>query len=303
MNAVKESMKHDLRKDPEELEHEADRIRADFEHTLEALEQRFSPGQMLDQVLEVLRRNGSDFAHNLATQVRNNPLPTLMAGAGITWLIASSARAPEPRRGGNGTSATLGGAFGRRDTGSGMDDRAGETMGERMASSGEMPGTPGGDRAASAASAVRERVSAAGDVARGAAEGARNAVHDAGDAARRTGSHLAEMSRSGAQGLREGYSYLSQEQPLVLGALAVAVGAAIGALIPSSEVEDRLMGEASDDATRRLREEGRRQAEAIRSAATDVTEGSRERTHGRPAGKASTASATPTNSGGAPATR
>jgi hypothetical protein len=300
MNAMKESMKLDLRKDPEELEHEADRVRADFEHTLEALEQRFSPGEMLDQVLEVVKRNGGDFAQNLATQVRNNPLPTLLAGAGITWLIASSARAPQARRGGDGTRATLASGFGHHGTGAGMDDRSGEAMGERMASSGEMPATPVGERAASAAASVKEGVSAAGDAARGAAEGVKGAVHGAGDTARRTGSHIAGMSRSGAQGIREGYSYLSQEQPLVLGALAVAVGAAIGALLPASEAEDRLMGEASDDATQRIREEGRRQAETLRSTASEAAGSARESMRSQ---TASSGSATSTNSGGAPATR
>ncbi|MEJ1937241.1 hypothetical protein WDZ92_44170, partial [Nostoc sp. NIES-2111] len=36
------------------------------------------------------------------------------------------------------------------------------------------------------------------------------------------------------------------EQPLVLGAIGLAIGAAIGAALPSSDVENRLMGEPAD---------------------------------------------------------
>jgi hypothetical protein len=38
-----------------------------------------------------------------------------------------------------------------------------------------------------------------------------------------------------------------REQPLVLAGIGVAVGAALGAMLPATEAEDRLMGEASDD--------------------------------------------------------
>jgi predicted RNA-binding Zn ribbon-like protein len=43
-----------------------------------------------------------------------------------------------------------------------------------------------------------------------------------------------------------------EEQPLLLGAFGLAIGAAIGALLPSSTAEDRLMGESRDRVADRL---------------------------------------------------
>jgi len=52
---------------------------------------------------------------------------------------------------------------------------------------------------------------------------------------------------------RRSVSGVLETEPLVLGALGLAVGAAIGAMLPASEAEDRLLGEQSD----RVRDEAR----------------------------------------------
>ena len=65
-----------------------------------------------------------------------------------------------------------------------------------------------------------------------------------------------------------------QEQPLVLAGLGLAIGGLLGASLPSSEAEDRLMGEASDAAKSEARsfaqeqvDKGRHVAEQAWSAA------------------------------------
>lgn len=181
MTAVKENTKHDPHKDLRELEREADSARTDLEHTLEALEQRLSPGAMADQLMRAVRRNGGEFGSNLAAQVQNNPLPTVLMSAGLIWLMASSKRAPQRRFDGGG-------------------------------------GPSLGDRAASAAGSVKQAAHRAGDGARDAAAGVRGTA----GAVRHAGSNLAASARTGAHDLRDGWSYMNQEHPLVLGALAVA---------------------------------------------------------------------------------
>lgn len=44
----------------------------------------------------------------------------------------------------------------------------------------------------------------------------------------------------------EGYNHLLRDNPLALGAIGIAVGALLGAALPSTGPENRLMGEASD---------------------------------------------------------
>lgn len=57
------------------------------------------------------------------------------------------------------------------------------------------------------------------------------------------------------------------ERPLVLGALGIAVGAALGASLPTTEREDELLGPMRDDLVERTAEAGREQAEKVKSAA------------------------------------
>lgn len=79
-------------RDPEQLERSAEQIRADLERTLDALERKLSPSQLLDRSLEYLREHGGELTRNIGEVVRRNPVPIMVAVAGIGWLVASSLR-------------------------------------------------------------------------------------------------------------------------------------------------------------------------------------------------------------------
>jgi hypothetical protein len=53
-------------------------------------------------------------------------------------------------------------------------------------------------------------------------------------------------ARDQAADLRINFEDLLQDQPLVVGALGVALAAALGAMLPGTRQEDRLMGNTSD---------------------------------------------------------
>jgi hypothetical protein len=96
--------------------------------------------------------------------------------------------------------------------------------------------------------------SAAGSVA-GGARHASGAAWRGGSTAYRGASHLGSGAYGGAsrfgRGTRRTFADVLETEPLVIGALGVVVGAAIGALLPGTETEDRYLGETRD----RLREE------------------------------------------------
>jgi hypothetical protein len=68
---------------------------------------------------------------------------------------------------------------------------------------------------------------------------------------------------------------LFSDQPLVMGALAIAVGAAIGGLLPHTQIEDDALGATSDrlfaEAQRVFREERQKAMQVIKAAATEAT--------------------------------
>src|SRR5690348_3331178 len=94
MSSTMDNLRNDVRKQPDELAREADSARHAVEGTLSELEQRLSPGQMLDRVMDAVKSHGGEFGDNLLTQVRNNPLPTIFAGIGVAWLMAASKSPP-----------------------------------------------------------------------------------------------------------------------------------------------------------------------------------------------------------------
>ena len=72
------------------IEKQIDAKRADINRTLSALEERFSPGQMVDQTLGLVRDNGGEVVQNLGRSFRDNPMPFVLTGVGLIWAMASS---------------------------------------------------------------------------------------------------------------------------------------------------------------------------------------------------------------------
>ncbi len=86
-----------------------------------------------------------------------------------------------------------------------------------------------------------------------AAQSAREALAGARQAADRG----VERVRSRSREARQTYARLLDEQPLVLGIVGVAAGAALGATLPASEAEDRALGGARDELVREAAQQAR----------------------------------------------
>ena len=72
-----------------EIERDVERTRSDIEDTVEALRDKMSLGQIVDEAGRYLRNSGGTEAmHNLAAQARANPLPLALVGVGLAWLMS-----------------------------------------------------------------------------------------------------------------------------------------------------------------------------------------------------------------------
>ena len=88
------------------IENDLARTRVRMDNRLDALQERLSPGQILDDLMGYFRSSeGGDFARNLMDDIRGNPLPAALTGIGLTWLMASN---PRPQRA-SGTDAMAAG--------------------------------------------------------------------------------------------------------------------------------------------------------------------------------------------------
>ena len=126
--------------------------------------------------------------------------------------------------------------------GAGPAPRAGSYAGEGLHRAGAMAGH--------AASAAGEGAS---DALSATYDGLEEAGQRTSEALSRVGSSAYEASRAVSQAatratgsLQESLSELFERQPLAMGAVGLAIGAGLAATLPRTEVESRVMGEASD---------------------------------------------------------
>ena len=75
---------------PDEILAEIERTRGQMDRTLGSIEQRLTPGQLLDQGMDYLKSSGAgDYVRNLRGSVSSNPLPIALVGVGLAWLMAA----------------------------------------------------------------------------------------------------------------------------------------------------------------------------------------------------------------------
>ncbi|PBB80789.1 hypothetical protein CK218_10235 [Mesorhizobium sp. WSM3879] len=212
-----------------ELEHEAEATRARVVATAESIRGKMTPGQLFDEFTGIFSGGaGSDMLHNLKAQVRDNPLPLTVIGAGLAWLMlgsgtsaATAAPGYATRRGSDGHDGTPTAGTGAMtsDTYASVGDMASGAAGTVSGMASSAAGTMS-DMASSAAGSVS-------GMASGAAETLTNSATATADMATRA-------TRSAQQ--------LMEDQPLAVAAVGLAIGAAIGAMLPHTQLEDERLG-------------------------------------------------------------
>ena len=247
-----------------EIELEVNASRARVEQTLDQLQDRLSPGQLIDQAVTYFRDGGGgEFTRNLGESVKQNPLPVALVAVGVGWMMLAG-----QHTGRNGD------AVPDRD-----DDHDADGHYVGLAEPYQTYSEPYG-AAAGTAGGVGDTLDALGEQAREMSDEARKrmvrASKDAADRAR----DVRERARHRGRRVKQSVLQTINEQPLILAAIGLAIGAALGAAVPPTEAEDRLMGEARDEALRRAKEVGREQAEKARHAADTIVAAAREEAKG-----------------------
>jgi hypothetical protein len=211
-------------REPYAIERDIDATRADMRATLEALERRFSFDRLVDLTIGRIRERGGQFAGNLTDAAAENPMPLLLTSIGLGWMMLTSRRGPSDRSYAH-------------DSGPGARQRM-----------------------ADAADSMR----GAADTVRGAADSVRGAAAATSDTVRGGAARVATATREHVEDARVRMERMLDEQPLLLGALGLAAGAIVGALLPTSEHENRLLGEARAAAAAKVARTSRARREAAR---------------------------------------
>jgi hypothetical protein len=247
-----------------EIERDVERTRSDIEHTVDALRDKMSIGQIVDEVAHHFRASGgNEMVSNLAAQARANPMPLALVGIGLAWLMSGRG---QPAMGHSyysshdyGSDDTeLGGSYRDASASRGIGTRAGEA-----ASSAK-------DTVAQSVHKVGEGISSAKDTlvqsGHSAGEAVSSGIHQAGDRA----AHVYGRMSDQASRTQRTVSDLVDREPLVLAGLGLAIGAAIGAMLPATETENRLLGEKRDSLKHRAEGLAREEWEKTKAVAKDA---------------------------------
>lgn len=220
----------------EQLERQTERNRADVAETLGELRERLTPGQIVDETLAYARDGGGEFLANFGRQFTDNPLPVTLIGAGLAWfLFANGKRGREPEH--NPGSVHVAGADRAPGaTNGGNNIASGVEYGKRAAHAVETGLGAAGDSLGAAAGSISDAASSASDTITSGVSRGSAAIADSATAA----------GQAATTATRDAIAFL-KDQPLILAGAGIALGAAIGSILPGTDVEDRLMGKTSDD--------------------------------------------------------
>jgi hypothetical protein len=224
------------------------------------------------------RAGARAFVRQLEDAVRENPVPAALIGMGCLWmfmggnkvsLFGANREGPGPVSRAIGRAGDAAFEVAQRG-GSSVTRAAGHAaealsdLGTRAAEMTRGAAASVGDAVAATSSLQADTVSSAnvdaGSVVVDAVEAVSGWATKASQAAQHAG---ADWGRSAQQSLAE----LFERQPLVLGAIGLAIGAGIAASLPTSEAETRFMGDASETLKEKAHELATDKAQQVKSAA------------------------------------
>jgi ElaB/YqjD/DUF883 family membrane-anchored ribosome-binding protein len=242
-------------KSPEEIELEIEETRSRLSRDIDELGNKLSPHNLKEEAKSAIKDAAQGAVSNVGEQarrtgsrlvevIRENPLPVIAVGAGVTWLLTQRSRSdlsgdrmaryaytgPERRQGGSWQS------------GSGIKEKVGEAV-----------------------SGVKDSVS---EAASGVADRASELKGRAGERIGELGGEARWQTRR----IKTNLQHQAEENPLAVAIGAAVVGLALGLLLPGTERENELMGPARDQLADRAEKTVERAKDAAVEAGREVKE-------------------------------
>jgi hypothetical protein len=297
-------------RDPAEMRREIAETRSHMEQNIHTLQSRLDPDRLKYEAKTKIREQTvgrvQDFAQDFADDatetvkgtgadvfetIKQNPLPAALAAIGLGWLFMesrnSSRRRPSQRyasgrsriyderygerypdyyeydydyarrRGGYEPEPMNQMRSGARQVASNVSDTAGQLAGNVSDTANQVVG-----KVSDTASQV------AGNVGDTASQVASN-VSD-------TASQWADTAQRSAYQAKTRFQEMLDENPLVFGAAALALGAAIGMTLPSTPQEDQLFGETRDSFMEKAQEQAKDTMDKVQQVAQKAGDAAKE---------------------------
>jgi ElaB/YqjD/DUF883 family membrane-anchored ribosome-binding protein len=246
-------------KRPEEIEREIEQTRNRLSRDIDELGNKLSPQNLKEEAKSAIKGAAQGAVSNVGEQarrtgsrlvdvIRENPLPVIAVGAGVTWLLTQRSR------------SEVSGSRMARYAYTGPERRQGDAW---QSGRGGYGGTVSG---------VKSSVS---EAASGVAERAGELKERAGEIKERAGERIGELggeARRQTRRIKTNLEHAAEENPLALAIGAAVVGLALGMLLPGTQREDEMMGPARDQLIDRAEHTAERVKDAAIEAGREVKE-------------------------------
>jgi Protein of unknown function (DUF3618) len=253
----------DVNERTREIRNQIEETRVEMGQTIDAIQEKLKPRNLVASATDRVRNAATervremadtashtaqqamdytrDMTSSMADSARRNPIPLALIGIGAAWLLANRSRRTSYGRGDVRRDSR---AYGREHGNWASDE-------ERYAS---------------------QRYEGEGGMTQ-------NLTESASRVASRTREYASDATDSIRRIARQRQNQLQRmvyENPLIVGAVALLLGAAFGLAVPKTETEDELMGEARDNMVDRARDMARDVAGQVQSAAGSVADAAGE---------------------------
>lgn len=245
-----------------EIRHSIEQTRSDLSETIDELQERLSPSHLKEQVKEqvmeqyrqardsvreatigkvedMVERVGDTMyqaRRGVVDAVTENPIPSAMVAIGLAWLWMNRA---------DSTRSNRYGSHGRRQRYAEDGAYAAESDGV-----GDAYASRYSDQTGHLASKAKEAVSNVAGKVQGSASDlagkAKDTVSGVVNQAQQTTGYVVDQAQSQARRVEQRFNTAMEQSPLAVGAVALALGTAVGLAVPTTRKENEWMGEARD---------------------------------------------------------
>ncbi|HYP88570.1 MAG TPA: DUF3618 domain-containing protein [Polyangiaceae bacterium] len=236
------SRSEDTDKSSDDLRAEVEQTRERLSREVEAIGTKLSPEHIkteakrvikdkVDRGEQQIRQKVGTAADSVSSFVGENPIPLALIGAGLGWLLYN-ARSKQGERGAQMNYA----AYGRSEV---WDDFGNDS-------------SRGGS---SAVRGVERKLHQLRDKVRDGAETVKHSASEKANFARQKVNQLEHAAHDELDRARDVATNTFAEQPLLLGAVALGVGIAVGLGLPATESENHLVGQYRDKLVSRAKDQ------------------------------------------------
>lgn len=272
-------------KNPGAIADDIRETRAEMDETIDALSAKLDPSNLADQAKDAITSSAKDYGSQILDTVKDssvldtikeNPVPAIAVGLSVAWLLSKMGESEADRHRHERYVATGDPYYAPRRRGYGRyeeidvrgyayDPYTGARTGSGSGGSDDSLLDKAKDAASDAVDTVKDKAS---DLADSAKDRASDLTSGAGDRTHRAGGQLQRYERRAESWLDRQMT----QNPLAVGAVALAAGALVGLSIPETNFEDDLMGEQADAVKDRAGSAAAGTIEKARDVATDVAE-------------------------------